>query len=248
MQPAPVNRARTHPGGELWKGSEVLVVFVWLCALAISACSGSEAASCDHHKDCFTDEICDDGYCRIMEQNQSSEIDRYAQCVPEAGCERLVDAAVVGPGGLIIAPEDDNIFSFGCPSESDEVDFMGGSPDRIEAHICSDDRHFYRLRTETCDTRNFIVEIELVPSEAACPVDELGDVVLSIGLASAPECDSETTTECWVAEDAPEGGHRWTVYFDAPWFEPDYVPLDLTIWPDDERSFPYELSFHVEER
>lgn len=184
------------------------------------------------------------------ENDGNQENDDQQQCLRQPGCDRIVDSAVTSAGGLIFAPdhENDAVTNYGCPNEVDDVDFVGGGPAPVEAHTCSDNLHLYRLRTEQCNDRGFAVDIKISPLEEACPVDELATISFMTGVSlAAEECDSSNTDQCYVIEDAPDGSQRWTIYFEEEWQDAKYRPVDIRVVPNDDYSFPYEMTIDVHE-
>lgn len=53
-----------------------LVMGFGLIAVSVLSCTNSQTASCDGDDDCFTDEVCDDGYCRVDDEGTSNSGDR----------------------------------------------------------------------------------------------------------------------------------------------------------------------------
>ncbi len=169
-------------------------------------------------------------------------------CARQAGCDRMVDEDVLHPG-VHIGPEiEGDIENYGCPEELDEIEFLGGVHEPIEAHFCSDDKHYYRIRTEQCGDRGFTIDVSITTRDEMCPVDDLINLIVRIsGSGSSPECDELTTDRCVTVEEAPPGELRWKIHFEAEYHNPKYLPTDLVIEPIDEKSFPYELSVEVSE-
>ena len=173
-------------------------------------------------------------------------------CVPDYNCDRLVHGDVTSTVGFILQPEDEEdeeIDRYGCSGPDSNSQFVGVDNRVIEAQTCFDDVHRYVIRTRSCMSIDFRIEVELKPTDDVCLLRELSDVLFEYPVAGGvSECEHSGDTNCFNEEERPEhGGYKWTVRF----FNIDSTTATntahsrITIHIEDEGGFPYDLRLSV---
>lgn len=248
--------------GSGWAG---LLAMAAALAIAASACTGGDTASCEDDGDCFRDESCRQGYCEVVdEDNDDNQDNQHNQdnqdnggdaddCGQDTSCDRVVDDAVADSYGMRITP--DEYYGYGCPDEIEDSDFVAtDEPLVFDARVCEgDDTHTYRLRTVSCSEHDFVVHYALEPRDEVCSVATLSDVDIWISTVGPRECDDEHTTFCYVVNETPdssqEGRYSWTIIMDnVSSMETMSHDIRLIVRPDEGVSFPYRASVDVEKR
>lgn len=232
----------------------LLPATVAVAAISVG-CSESEGIPCDTDGDCFQTEACSDGYCVLLEgsnsrndedgsndqdggDNQNQNNGGSQSCEYGFPCSSGIDSLDEGDG-YHLRPGGDEELIFGC----DHQGFHSEEVVVSEVHSCSGTTHHFLTPILECDDREFSVEVELIPLDEACPIDEFGDVEFEY-VEPMVECgDSQTHDYCYHVDRPEHGGYRWTAEVPSVSSSTSNYEFPAEFWltPDEGASFRYEV-------
>lgn len=217
------------------------------CLLGIlMACGGSGETPCESEEDCFSNEICYDGYCQPARPNGVSNSASAQLCTASDGCASGVEE-FDGGDAYFFRAGDESELRYGCEPFAEE-DFLGVQERTLEITACPNSHHRMLVPVYTCSDRAFTVDVILRPVTAQCSLDDWTDNIDFSVTSAAVECGGSITTNCHNTHQI-EDGYHWEAVFDRVSHSSSRTEIRprLDLYFSADAGFEYEVVVSVSE-